>query len=103
MLDRASLAAAIDNTNASMALEGYALTPQMAALQGALLAGRATIDEIVRFALLSAKAVSTREALLDMQADDPKRADYEARSQQISAEMRELAQRFGYELSQIFP
>jgi len=100
-LDHERLSRAVQDVNASAALEGYALTPQMAAMQQAFIAGRLTIDEFVNFMLLSAKATSIRNMLHHMDVDDPERLGHETLLEEITVTLRQLACRCGYDISEI--
>ncbi len=66
------MAAVFQQTNAVMALEGFEKTPAMESLQAAVLAGRATLNEVETFVLLEAKIAGARCTLDAIGPSDPR-------------------------------
>jgi hypothetical protein len=85
------LQAAMAQTDAIMALEGFERSPGIEALDAAILAGRASLSDAGQFIALHAKMVGAQSVLAQIGQDDSRRAVIEARYQEQLAQLRSMA------------
>lgn len=85
------LAAAMQQADAIVGLEGFERSDGMQALDTAMLAGRASLQEVGIFVDLHAKMVGARSVLMQLEEGDPRRPVIEERYQQQAQELRAMA------------
>lgn len=85
------LRAAMQQADAIMGLEGFEQTAGMRALDQALLAGRASLQDVSAFIELHAKLVGAQSVLKQLGPGDDRRAVIEARYQDQVAQLRAMA------------
>ena len=86
-----TLRAAMQQADAIMGLEGFERSAGMRALDEALLAGRASLQEVSAFIELQAKMVGARSVLKQIAQDDSRRPVIEARYREQLAQLRGMA------------
>lgn len=85
------LQAAMAQTDAIMALEGFERSPGIEALDAAILAGRASVSEASQFIALHAKMVGAQSVLAQIAPNDNRRAVIESRYKEQLAQLRSMA------------
>jgi hypothetical protein len=85
------LQAAMQQADAIMGLEGFERSAGMRALDEALLAGRASLQDVSAFIELQAKLVGAQSVLKQIGQGDDRRAVIEARYQEQLAQLRGMA------------
>lgn len=96
---RPTMAEIINQNNAIMAFEGFEITPQKRALDAALLAGRATINQTMEFTLLKVNLDAAQSILESIGAGDARHATIMARCAQEREALRSMAQAMGGDVS----
>lgn len=85
------LRAAMQQADAIMGLEGFERSAGMRALDEALLAGRASLQEVSTFIELQAKMVGAQSVLKQIGQGDSRRSVIEARYQEQLIQLRGMA------------
>lgn len=81
----------MQQADAIMGLDGFERSAGMRALDEALLAGRASLQEVSTFIRLQAKMVGAQSVLKEIGQGDSRRAVIEARYQEQLTQLRNLA------------
>ena len=84
---------AMQQADAIMGVEGFALTERMKALDAAVLAGRATQAEVLDFVKLNATLAGARSVLLALPSNDPRHDVIERRYEEQRDVLRRMANR----------
>jgi hypothetical protein len=88
---RPQLIAAMEQADAIVGLEGFERSAGMQALDNAMLAGRASLQEVGAFVELHAKLVGARSVLAQLAQGDSRRAVIASRYQDQVAQLRAMA------------
>ncbi len=94
--------AIVQEADGIMALEGFAKTPPMVALDEAYIQGQITLNQKMDFLLLDARIAGAKSVLLSIGQDDPRFADINQRCQVHENELRALAKRLDAGISDAF-
>jgi hypothetical protein len=86
-----ALAAAQQATDGIMALEGFEASAGVQALDAAMLAGRATLDEVLSFLKLHAAITGAESVLAAIGVDDPRYGVISARKLEQRELLRNMA------------